>query len=180
MKKAILTTTMLVAGALGLMAQGVVNFDNSWWNFDDSIEMGGTKDYAIYAAPGVPVSAATGWSAQLWELPDTWNGLQNPTNLHTDRISFNPDFPGYILGKEVGPLKVPIGTNTLLAVRIFDAAGSQLAEGPSFVYAHKLSTPPGALDTLMVNFKSFVVPEPSTVALGVLGLGALLLFRRRK
>jgi hypothetical protein len=32
----------------------------------------------------------------------------------------------------------------------------------------------------MLNFRAFVVPEPSTIALGVLGLGALLLFRRRK
>lgn len=174
MKKAILSTTILIAGAIGLMAQGVVNFDNGYWNYDNSIELGGDQDYAIYATPGVPVDNAA-WSAQLWEVSSS-----TPSAIGTPAF-FDLGIPGYWTGKEVGPLSVLAGADTTLEVRIYNEAGVEVGKSPTpFTYRMGTTVPPGALDTLMVNFRGFVVPEPSTVALGVLGLGALLLFRRRK
>jgi hypothetical protein len=175
MKKTILATTILFAGAVGLLAQGVVNFDNGYWNYDNSIELGGTEDYKIYASAGVPVDNAT-WQAQLWEVG---GNVTQPTRLGTPAL-FDLGIPGYWTGKEVGPLSVAATVATKLQVEILDGSGASLAKGPVFDYTMKASVPPGALDTLMVNFRGFIVPEPSTVALGVLGLGALLLFRRRK
>jgi hypothetical protein len=47
MKKTILATTILFAGAVGLLAQGVVNFDNGYWNYDNSIELGARGTRAL-------------------------------------------------------------------------------------------------------------------------------------
>ena len=43
-------------------------------------------------------------------------------------------------------------------------------------------TPPAATPTLvgLVGFNLYIVPEPSSIALGVLGLGTLMFLRRRK
>lgn len=159
-----------------MLAQGtfaVVNFDNGYWNYDNSIELGGTENYAIYASAGVPVDNAA-WSAQLWEVSGT------PTAIGTPAL-FDLGIPGYWTGKEVSPLSVAAGATTSMEVRIYDGTGTEVGKSPQpFSYRMGTSVPPGATDTLMVNFRGFIVPEPSTVALGVLGLSALLLFRRRK
>jgi len=56
----------------------------------------------------------------------------------------------------------------------------------SVTFSHTLSNPnavppgvPTAIGTTMPSFKLSVVPEPSTYALAALGLGGLLLFRRK-
>jgi hypothetical protein len=82
MKKTLLTATFLVAGAVGLMAQGLVSLDNEPFNWVNSIENGGTEEYKIYQAPGVLVDSAS-WSAQLYE-----NG--NPVGA---AIPFYSNFP---------------------------------------------------------------------------------------
>lgn len=69
----------------------------------------------------------------------------------------------------------------------FDAAKAALNKGygESAVFAFKdpLSSPPGATDNFMVNFQGFsitqTIPEPSTIALGALGVAGLLFFRRK-
>jgi len=172
MKKTILTTTFLIAGTVGMLAQGLVNFDNAYWNYDNSIELGGTENYSIFYADGVTGVDNTLWSAQLWEV--------NPPRA-VGTAEFFSGTPGVWNGAEKGPLSVAAGVPIALEVRIYNEAGAMVGKSPTpFIYTMGTSIPPGALDTQMKTFRGFAVPEPSTVALGVLGLGALLLFRRRK
>jgi hypothetical protein len=60
--------------------------------------------------------------------------------------------------------------------RGYSLAWNSLALGDPF------ASPPGTPATMfgVTSFQLFVVPEPSIIALGALGLGALILFRRRK
>jgi len=100
--------------------------------------------------------------------------------------------PGTWVGQSrtaVGPAQ---GTTLSLQVRAWDAAfGSMEAAkaadkgwGQSAVFTFKdaLSAPPAPGDIAMVNFTGFSitqVPEPSTIALGALGVAGLLFFRRK-
>jgi hypothetical protein len=175
MKKLLLTTTFLVAGAIGLMAQGKVGFDNNPYIFADSIEVGGSVDYLVYSAPGVPVADAT-WTAQLFQ-----DGVAVGA-----QIPFYGDAFAGVWGAGVDPdagvrsLNTAGGVAATLEVRVFDGTGAFLGASDPFQFTPSTSATPPPSDLLISNFRGFVVPEPSTIALGVLGLGALLLFRRRK
>jgi len=183
MKKTLLATTFLVAGTVGLLAQGIIVFDNQPYNFDNSIELGGNVEYKIYAS-----------------------GTENQDGTITGTLASNPAWRAYLFqgGSALGAglplvdgvlntandpttgnrtMTTAAGVASTLEVRIFDgdvAAGRLLGASKPFAYTPPTDplSPPSAY--FMANFRGFVVPEPSTVALGVLGLGALLLFRRRK
>lgn len=168
MKKLILTSTLLVAGAFGVLAQGLVDFSNAPW---EAWADGGTIDRLVYYADGVtPIDDAT-WSAQLVE----WDGAAYQP-LTAKLNFFGAGLEG-IWGYDGTQVTA---TRSTLAVQIFDGAGAMVGQSPDFQYTKANSIPPSPADTLMVNFTAFAVPEPSTIALGVLGLGALLIFRRRK
>jgi hypothetical protein len=174
MKKLLLTTTCLIAGAVGLLAQGIITFDNNPFYFPDSVELGGAVDYKIYEAPGVPVAQAS-WRAQLFE-----GGVARGATL-----PFDLTFPG-VLSTANDPsfgnraLGVAAGVQTTLIVSVLDGTGKVLGSSLPFTYTPPTGATPPPDAFYMANFRGFVVPEPSTVALGVLGLGALLLSRRRK
>ena len=65
------------------------------------------------------------------------------------------------------------------------AAGKGAGQSAVFTFTDAMSSPPGAADNFMVNFQGFsigqatVIPEPSTIALGALGVAGLLFFRRK-
>lgn len=173
MKKLILSTTFLIVGTFGVLAQGLMDFSNASWEAwtDTSV------DRLIYKSAGVPVDDAT-WSAQLMNA-------SNPGNLVAigDRVNFLGVGLEGMFASDGTQRTAPAGA---LAVAIYDGAGQMLAwgggaggAGTTFTFTQGASIPPSPTDFLMVNFRGFVVPEPSTIALGVLGLGALLLFRRR-
>jgi hypothetical protein len=165
MKKTILTTTFLVAGMIGVLAQGTVNFSNFGTSFTDGID----RRVYVDEVGGNPVTDPT-WRAQLLE-----NGA--PVGAAANFIgSFAPG--QWAFGNRT--LSVPAGTPTTLAVQILNASGAVLATSDTFSYSAPTGATPPPTDFLMTNFRAFAVPEPSTIALGVLGLGALLLFRRRK
>lgn len=63
------------------------------------------------------------------------------------------------------------------------ADGARVLHGESKVFTCVVGSGPPGTPTKLVGLESFnlaVVPEPSVIALGVLGVGALVLFRRRK
>jgi MYXO-CTERM domain-containing protein len=198
MKKALLTVVALSV-SVSLFAQGTVTFSNIGGNrnvqFDENND--GVGDRNLAAADGVQVS--------LWFAPagttDTgasaWQMVGAPANI----IS-----PGLFSG---GTRTVPgatEGTRYAFQVRAWEtavygttAAGWDAANNAAV--AHKVSTgsavvdagtggwgtPPGVAVSLAPLWQtgsgSFVVasvPEPSVLALGVLGVGALLMLRRRK
>lgn len=171
MKKLILSTTFLIAGTFSILAQGLVDFSNAPW---EAWPDGGTVDRYVYTDTigGTRVSDPT-WTAALFE-GDTKLG---------DSVQFfgGGGFEGIFAADGVQRvISVPQLGVTSLEVRIYNASGTLLGTSAPFQYTHAASVPPAGGDTVMVNFRAFAVPEPSTIALGVLGLGALLLFRRRK
>jgi hypothetical protein len=174
MKKLILSTTFLIAGTFSVLAQGVVDFSNAPW---EAWPEATPPDRLIYVdrVGGTPVSDAT-WTAALFEnRGGTW------TKLGDSLAFFGTGLEGIIATDGVQrSLSVGLSAATQLKIAVYNGQGALLGESPAFAYTHAASSPPSPTDTLMVNLRAFAVPEPSTVALGVLGLGALLLFRRRK
>ena len=89
-----------------------------------------------------------------------------------------PNTPGSVVR-----LQVAVFDNNLFADYASAFAGNGIA-GRSIVFDYMIPTqPPAPGSDSMVNFSSFVVyfvPEPSVLALGVVGLSAVFLFRRRR
>jgi hypothetical protein len=164
MKKLILTTTFLVAGILGSLAQGVVNFNNLGFNYTDGID----RRVYLDSIGGTPVTS-TAYSATL---------LQDGVAVGGPQAFLGTSAPGQWLFAN-RTLRTPAGEAANLSVQIA-SGGNVVATSPVFTYAPPTDPAAPASAFLMTNFRAFAVPEPSTIALGVLGLGALLLFRRRK
>jgi len=62
------------------------------------------------------------------------------------------------------------------------AAGKGWGQSATFTFKDALSAPPAPGDIVMANFTGFSItqiPEPSTIALGALGVAGLLFFRRK-
>jgi hypothetical protein len=137
--------------------------------------------YRTFQGPG------PGYSAGLF-----WGGLLVPTSLTT----FQPPGAGgaAILDRYVVPVTVqfpgaPIGSPVTFTLRFWDtAAGSYAgaASGGQFQYGESGpltvtlgggTLPPADLPASFTGFT--LIPEPSTIALGVIG-GLALLRRRRK
>jgi len=181
MKKLILGTTFLVAGSFTVLAQGLCDFSNAPW---EAWPQPDTKDRLVYMGGSAgaftdPIADAT-WSAQLVQyVGGNWQKLGTP------QLFFGAGLEGIWAydGTKVDVTAVPVNVGGVMqnvAVEIYDGAGGFVARSPGFVYTKANSPVPSPTDTLMINFSAFAVPEPSTIALGVLGLGALLLFRRRQ
>lgn len=174
MKKLILSTTFLIAGTLGILAQGALDFSNAPWEaWPDTTPI----DRLVYVdrVGGTPVGDAT-WTAALFELQGVaYVKLGDSVNF------FGTGLEGIFASDGVQRIvsKAP-GTATTLQLRVYNGQGTFLGASPDFQFTQGTTVPPSPADTLMVTLRAFAVPEPSTIALGVLGLGALLLFRRRK
>jgi hypothetical protein len=182
MKKLILSTTFLIAGTFSILAQGLVDFSNAPWEAwpeasppSRLILLGDT------VAAGQPIPTDR-YTAGLFEnRSGTWVQLGDKLPF------FGAGLEGIIAGDGIPRvLGVAQSVATTLQIRVYDPAGVEMIvkDGSNTIpYTQGASVPPSPTDTLMVNLRAFSVvpvPEPSTVALGVLGLGALLLFRRRK
>jgi hypothetical protein len=174
MKKLILSTTFLIAGTFSILAQGLVDMSNAPWEAWPETT---PPDRLIYVdvVGGTLVSDAS-WTAQLFEnRGGNFVALGNPVNF------FGAGLEGIFANDGTArALSVGVGQTTQLQVRVFNGTGALLGQSLPFNHTVVASIPPSPSDTLMVGLRAFAIPEPSTVALGVLGLGALLLFRRRK
>lgn len=152
---------------------------------------GGTANYT-----GVPLLVGSGFTASLWE------GNQGSEATTFEQVGVNLGFstsatlPGIVrLGGAVTS-KHGVGEPAAYQVRAWDNKGgtittwaaalaaSQRGEtgaGFSDVIGVTLTTPPDATRNLLglQSFNLTIVPEPSLIALGALGFGALLLRRRK-
>ena len=156
-----------------MMAQGLVQFDNGSWNFEDGI------DRMVYAdvVGGTLLDQPT-YQAGLFELRGAdWVQLGGLCSF---------DFGGFTLPGQWAwdgadrAVSVANKVDTTLQVRVFDGTGLFKGQSDPFTFKNAGNEPAGTTDPLMFGLRAFaLVPEPSTIALGVLGLGALLLFRRR-
>jgi hypothetical protein len=152
-----------------------------------------------------PLLAGTGFTVQLWGGPGTEN---NPDNLQlgttpggtattTFRTGTGAGFVVALADAVVIPgAPAGAGNRANLQVRAWDNLGGTIttwaavmaAQGvvphgdsgifsPNFDLGGAATLPPNLIG--LTSFNLHIVPEPSVIALGVLGLGALL-FRRRK
>lgn len=182
MKKALLTLAA-VAMAGSAYAQGLIGFSNA-----DIPNAAGNSTYnAVIKMPDGVANADSTYTV----------GLFNGATLLTSTTIVGTT--GLFLGDEVAVAGSPAGSRPTLTVRAWQtSAGSYdaaLVRGEASFQTQPLggpnpTPPPPAIFTpgltgfgseatgvglVMVN-----VPEPSTYALGVLGLGALAMMRRRK
>jgi len=164
----------------------------------------GTQTYA-----GSPLQG-TGFTVALWGVnvnsPDSALDARDPVNqpvsVGTFRVTTNPALMGFNQPPPTAPA-VPgvVGGSTDRAkfiVRAWDNKGGTIttwqqvlanettvAHGESTIFTVNQTlgqapsiTPPNLSG--LQSFQLYVVPEPSVIALGVLGAGCLFLLRRRK
>lgn len=158
----------------------------------NSTANGGTANYT-----GVPLLQGSGFSAALWEGP-----ADSATGLDFTQISAITGFrTATTLG---GIIQTPAVVNTATAsgsraafqVRAWDNKGGTIANWADALAAgQRGETATGFSDTFSMtvgggsspapnitglrSFNLTIVPEPSLIALGALGFGALLLRRRK-
>jgi hypothetical protein len=180
---AVLAASMLAISAFG---QGQVTFVNT-----------PTKP-VVDNATGAPVELGTTlaglyYTTDLGAVPSVNPPLDDWTLAATTPVTPNALFAGVYSGGTVTITGVPESTTVLLQVRAWSAAHADYAAawgdptakvGASNVMQVSLgggTIPVPSIGPLVEGFTMTPVPEPSTIALGLLGgLGAMLLLRRRK
>ena len=188
MKKLLALAVCVGATVVALGQDGTVNFNNR-------MSIVGI-DARVIGIDGNPVSGADGFVAQL-AYTATEGGALTPFG---DVVSFYGDKEikyGYLSG---GIQNVPdmAGQDVWIQMQAWNtndgatyadavAAGAKLGAGASNIIPVKLGGDgiPPALPANLVGLEGFqlqggeVIPEPSTFALGLIGIGALLLRRRK-
>jgi len=188
--KKLIPLLVLVAGTVTGFSQGLVTFENNV-AFTTPDTTGGSRNVFLDSIGGTKL-VGTQYTAELWAGADA-NSLQ-PLPLSLARFrSATTTQPGrwnYTTGiGTIGvALPVDVGGTIMLQVRVWDNASGQVpfdnAIGKvSNVFSYTVppvGSPPAAY--FMEGFQAFAlqVPEPSAIALGVLGIAGLLLIRRRK
>jgi hypothetical protein len=194
MKKTLLTLPALFIGA-SLLAQGTVNFGNV-----------GTGTSISNRLTGTAVPSGTTFKAVLYYLPDQAT-VPTTEDFTTRGTILNPSTTTFALagqfigGTRTTPESTPKGGIAYFQVRAWEAAfGSTYDEAknnPNPIGGRLAligeSTPvrvatgdqalvgPGSLVTAgLRGFYVTPVPEPSVIGLGILGVGAFMLLRRRK
>jgi hypothetical protein len=183
-----------VTGAGGVVAPvyGPESGDSTRAITGNATTNGGTATYTG------ALLAGTGFTAQLWGgpagSPEDALVLVSSTTMRTAT-----SFAGFVTPPATAPSVpgVPGGSQATFQLRVWDNQGGtltswsaalnawtagQTALGKSTLFtAPALTVPPGTPPNLvgLTSFNITLVPEPSVIALGALGLGALLLRRRK-
>jgi len=135
-------------------------------------------------------SSISPFKASTTSQPGTWNGPVATVDLPAGYGGVDVFDDGSGEAGSGGPLDTGLYP-TVLAVRVWDKslfATYELAKGNgltgdsgNFTYTQRFTVPANPNDTAMLTQKAFaLVPEPSAIALSVLGVAGLLLIRRRK
>jgi hypothetical protein len=171
MKKLILAVAAVMV-SVAAFAQGQVTFNN---------RVAGVVDARVtFADTGQGVGA--GYTAQLFGSADGANlSALNPTT--TFRTS-SAAAQGYVNGVVVDVPGIAPGLKATLVMRVFDSTSTKVGESLPFTITLGGGTlPPANLEGLaaftVTSGGGPVIPEPSTIALAALGIGALLIRRRK-
>jgi hypothetical protein len=181
MKKILLMAACLLTCA-STFAQGTITWNN---------RITGVVDWKVADQSGILLQG-TGYTAQLWV--GATSGSLNPTTIQSTFRTGTA--AGYFTGtgdQEVAGFAG--GSTVAIQVRAWDNQGGTISSwadasirGESSIINVTLGgagTPPSTAADLSgygtTGLTAFqLVPEPSTFALGALGIGALLMVRRRK
>jgi hypothetical protein len=180
--KKLIPFLVLLVGVSGALAQ-VVDFNNNR-------VFATTADRNVYAADRTTPLVGTNYGAQLYFGTDAAS-LQAVTTAPARFRVPTTTSPGTWSGGNRTLTGFTAGQTVTLLVRTWDlnagstfdaarAAGGAWGEGTPFTYTIPAAgSPPAAF--YIENFRSFaLVPEPSVIGLGVIGIGALFMLRRRK
>lgn len=209
MKKALLTL-LTMACAVSVFAQGTILFNNRVSGvFDERIYGLSTDPFQQIQGPmattdfaGAARLEGTGFTAELYGAPSgyTFDPLSDAdsTRALTPTLGFRTGTAAGILvtpAPTVAVPGVPENASAQLQLRVWDNQGGNItswamvladpgiargwsSQFTSLPLGGTLTTPPNMVG--LEAFNLFIVPEPSILALGALGIGALILFRRRK
>jgi hypothetical protein len=185
MKKLVLTAVGLLA-SLNLFAQGVVSFQNS----STTLVLNGNNGSA-------PATTADGIRVALYWAPDS--APDNFTQIGAiatvgipaagryaggNRTTGSETAPGATAWFQVKAWEYAYGTTYETAIAAPPSGGRVALRGESSKFHCATGNPPllpaTNLSTVGLDGITVNVPEPSVIALGLLGAGALLLLRRRK
>jgi hypothetical protein len=193
--KKLLLATFCLGTALSALAQGTLTFGNN-------IATRATNS----AGAGFPPAGSTAYAAGLyWGSAGTAEGSLQllPAANGGVTTTWNANSAGLYSGG-LATFPVPGGTQIALQVRVWNAGfasyeaaltggGSLFGKGtvqritlgnvpgiPAPTPPADMTAPGGPTDTALTRFLIAPIPEPSSIALGLLGLGAIVLFRRRK
>jgi hypothetical protein len=195
MKKLTLTALAFAACVQVAFSQGSVNFNNTG-------TFATTADRFVYVGQvgGAKLVNSNYVAALYWgRTQDALNGfavraIGNETLDQAWGVMRAVDPSLSSAGTWAGGTRFFVGANTgdniFLQVRVWDLTKgatydvvSDAFRGHSDVFPYLVPASTDATGLKPNNLRAFavgVVPEPSTIALGVLGLGSLLLFRRKK
>lgn len=176
----------LLVGAAGLLASASL-FAQGQFNFNN---LSGTRPKVFGVDGTTPLAGANYLVDILVKNPTTGNyeGIQKSGVAFTGVAPLTGSNAGLFSG---GVLTIPFvapGATADVRVRAWDITSGATYDAATIRGSVEFSiaslgggTPP-APPASMANFASFniaVIPEPSTYALAALGLGGLLLFRRK-
>jgi len=172
MKKLILAVAAVMV-SVAAFAQGQVTFNN---------RVSPIVDARVTFADGSG-GVGQGFTAQLFGSADGNNlaALSPSTTFRTSSAAAQ----GYVNGVVVDVPGIAAGAKATLVMRVFDSSNANVGESKPFTITLGGGTlPPANLEGLQPFTVSGaggppVVPEPSTIALAALGVGVLLLRRRK-
>jgi hypothetical protein len=184
MKKLLITTLSLAVTAFSAFSQGEVNFANVVIT-----PTGRSVDAPVRAENGT-LLVGTSYMAQLWARPAGSSAAIAPMGAGVVFLPSSANLPGYWLPSTRAVAGVAAGAQAELTARVWRVADGATWDaartagrgyGESAPIVITLTGAP-ATPASMVGLAGFtLVPEPSTIALGILGgLGTLFLVRRRK
>lgn len=170
---------------LSALAQGTVNFDNA------PSQVGGAGA-RVYDVDGTTPVAGAAFLAQLYAGP-TADSLAPIGAALAFRTGAGAGFVATAAGTSRTIGTVAAGAVATIQVRAWEAASgatyeAALAAGGKTGFSNIITVttggggePPATPSNLvgLTGFNLTIIPEPSTIALGLLGVGALLLRRRK-
>lgn len=169
MKKLLITVAALMVTLASTMAQGQVNF---------ATKVGSTVDAKVLNNAGAAALTPPYQAALQLKNGTTYTTIASSISAFRTGLA-----AGYVVPSTVEVPGVPIGGTATLRLVAFDGSAFEGALESGFsndvtvTLGGGVNLPPDLVG--LTGFTMTVVPEPSTIALGVLGAAALL-FRRRK